>query len=292
MAAAGGVLYVTTGFGEVFALDPRSGGTIWQRDARGADPRGARWSPTAGSSRCSATTSPTRSTPRTGETLWRVQGVGGTGLLGGASPAADGPARRRALRLGRGAGRAGAQRADGLGHGGHRRAARARAQPDQRHQRRPGDRRRHRLRLEPERAHGPARHARPASGPGRSPRAPTARPGRSAARSSCCPTSARWSGSTPRPARSSGACSCPSSSRTAASSAAASRMRRSPTTGRSWPAGGSGWRAPTGCCAPSARSTARCSRRSPLPGGAAAAPAVAGGVMYVATRDGRLLAFQ
>ena len=30
----------------------------------------------------------------------------------------------------------------------------------------------------------------------------------------------------------------------------------------------------------------------PLPGGAAAAPAVAGGVMYIATRDGRLLAFQ
>ena len=30
IAASGGVLYVTTGFGEVFALDPRSGGTIWQ----------------------------------------------------------------------------------------------------------------------------------------------------------------------------------------------------------------------------------------------------------------------
>ena len=29
-----------------------------------------------------------------------------------------------------------------------------------------------------------------------------------------------------------------------------------------------------------------------LPGGAAAPPAVAGGVMYVVTRDGRLLAFQ
>ena len=31
MAAASGVLFVTTGFGEVFALDPRTGGTIWQR---------------------------------------------------------------------------------------------------------------------------------------------------------------------------------------------------------------------------------------------------------------------
>ena len=30
----------------------------------------------------------------------------------------------------------------------------------------------------------------------------------------------------------------------------------------------------------------------PLPGGAAAPPAVAGGVMYVVTRDGQLLAFQ
>jgi outer membrane protein assembly factor BamB len=30
----------------------------------------------------------------------------------------------------------------------------------------------------------------------------------------------------------------------------------------------------------------------PLPGGAAAPPAVAGGIMYVVTRDGRLLAFQ
>jgi outer membrane protein assembly factor BamB len=29
-----------------------------------------------------------------------------------------------------------------------------------------------------------------------------------------------------------------------------------------------------------------------LPGGAAAPPAVAGGVLYVVTRDGRLLAFQ
>ena len=29
-----------------------------------------------------------------------------------------------------------------------------------------------------------------------------------------------------------------------------------------------------------------------LPGGAAARPAVAGGVMYIATRDGHLLAFQ
>jgi len=29
-----------------------------------------------------------------------------------------------------------------------------------------------------------------------------------------------------------------------------------------------------------------------LPGGAAAAPAIAGGVMYIATREGRLLAFQ
>ena len=30
----------------------------------------------------------------------------------------------------------------------------------------------------------------------------------------------------------------------------------------------------------------------PLPGGAAAPPAVAGGVMYIVTQDGKLLAFQ
>ena len=31
MAVSGGVLYVTTGFGEVFALEPATGGTIWRR---------------------------------------------------------------------------------------------------------------------------------------------------------------------------------------------------------------------------------------------------------------------
>ena len=55
---------------------------------------------------------------------------------------------------------------------------------------------------------------------------------------------------------------------------------------------GSGSPAPTGCCAPSARRTGRRWRRCRSPGGAAGPPAVAGGVMYVSTRDGKLLAFQ
>ena len=66
---------------------------------------------------------------RTGETLWRVQGIGGTGLLGGASPAADGQLVVVPFASGEVLGVLGAQRADGLGHRGHRRAARARAQP-------------------------------------------------------------------------------------------------------------------------------------------------------------------
>ena len=90
MAVSGGVLFVTTGFGEVFALSPSTGGTIWQQTFE----------------------APIRAAPsvlgdllvmvlrsdaaygldaRTGQLRWRVQGTGGTGLLGGASPAIDGP---------------------------------------------------------------------------------------------------------------------------------------------------------------------------------------------------------
>ena len=89
IAAAGGVLYVTTGFGEVFALDPRPAARSGSgRSRRRSAPR-RRWR-TGGSWWCSATTPPTRSTPAPATTLWQVQGIGGTGLLGGASPAADG----------------------------------------------------------------------------------------------------------------------------------------------------------------------------------------------------------
>ena len=90
MAAANGVLYATTGFGEVFALDPRTGGTIWKRtlDAPIQAP------PLVYDGRVVAVQRNDIAVAldaRSGETLWTAQGVGGTGLMGGASPAADGP---------------------------------------------------------------------------------------------------------------------------------------------------------------------------------------------------------
>ena len=90
MAAANGVLYATTGFGEVFALDPRTGGTIWKRtlDASIQAP------PLVYDGRVVAVQRDDVAVAmdaRSGETLWTVQGAGGTGLMGGASPAASGP---------------------------------------------------------------------------------------------------------------------------------------------------------------------------------------------------------
>jgi outer membrane protein assembly factor BamB len=90
MAAADGVIYATTGFGEVFALDPRTGGTIWKRtlDAPVQAP------PLVYGGRVIAVQRDDIAVAldaRTGETLWTVQATGGTGLMGGASPAADGP---------------------------------------------------------------------------------------------------------------------------------------------------------------------------------------------------------
>jgi len=90
MAAVNGVLYVTTGFGEVFALDPRTGGTIWKRtlDASIQAP------PLVYEGRVVAVQRDDIAVAmdaRSGETLWTTQGAGGTGLMGGASPAGDGP---------------------------------------------------------------------------------------------------------------------------------------------------------------------------------------------------------
>jgi outer membrane protein assembly factor BamB len=89
LAEAGGVLYVTTGFGEVFALDARSGGTIWKRTLEAP----IRAAPVVAGGRVVAVQRDDIAyalDARTGETLWIVQGIGGPGLLGGASPAADG----------------------------------------------------------------------------------------------------------------------------------------------------------------------------------------------------------
>ncbi len=89
MAAAGGVLFVTTGFGEVFALSPANGGTIWKRTLEGP----VRAAPVVSAGRVVAVQRDDTAfalDARSGEILWRVQGTGGTGLLGGASPASDG----------------------------------------------------------------------------------------------------------------------------------------------------------------------------------------------------------
>ena len=199
MAEAGGVLYVTTGFGEVMALDPATGGEFWREtlDApiRAAPDRRGR----PGLCR-----RPQRHRLRLlGDR--RRDPVAGPGhrrrrrarrrLAGG-----RGPARRDPVHLGRGARRARAQRPADLGHRGDRRTARTGAQPHQRHHRRPGDRRRDRLRLEPV---GPddlarSRHRRARTGPSR--KARSDRPGPSAIRCSCCRTRARWCGSTRAPA--------------------------------------------------------------------------------------------
>ncbi len=89
IATAGDVLFVTTGFGEALALNRASGQILWRQSFE----------------------APIRAAPvvndgvlvmvlrndiaygldaTSGQTLWRVQGAGGTGLLGGSSPAAAG----------------------------------------------------------------------------------------------------------------------------------------------------------------------------------------------------------
>lgn len=90
LAAVGGVLYVTTGFGEVFAIDPRSGGTIWQRTFDAP----IQAAPVVYDGRVVAVQRNDVAVgldARSGATLWEVTGAGGTGLMGGASPAAQGP---------------------------------------------------------------------------------------------------------------------------------------------------------------------------------------------------------
>jgi outer membrane protein assembly factor BamB len=89
MAEAGGVLFVTTGFGQVLALDPRSGGTIWERTFDAP----IRAAPAVRDGRVFVVLRSDAGyglDARSGEILWRAQGTGGTGLLGGASPAAEG----------------------------------------------------------------------------------------------------------------------------------------------------------------------------------------------------------
>ena len=90
MAVSGGVLYVTTGFGEVFALEPRDRGHDLAPRRFEAPMRAA---PAVDDGRLIVVLRNDTAyglDARSGGTLWRVQGTGGTGLLGGASPATDG----------------------------------------------------------------------------------------------------------------------------------------------------------------------------------------------------------
>lgn len=84
-----GVLFVTTGFGEVWALSPTNGGTIWHKTMDAP----IRAAPVVAGGRVVVVLRDDTAfalDAGSGQTLWRVQGTGGTGLLGGASPAADG----------------------------------------------------------------------------------------------------------------------------------------------------------------------------------------------------------
>lgn len=89
MALSGNVLFVTTGFGEVLALAPGSGGVIWRRMMT-APVQGA---PTVSGGQVFVVLNDDTALAldvRTGATAWQLRGTGGTGLLGGASPAASG----------------------------------------------------------------------------------------------------------------------------------------------------------------------------------------------------------
>lgn len=90
LAQAGGLLYVTTGFGDVAALDPATGGVVW-REMLEAPIRAA---PAVRDGRVYVVLRNDTAyafDARTGGLIWRVQGaLSAAGLLGGASPAVDG----------------------------------------------------------------------------------------------------------------------------------------------------------------------------------------------------------
>ena len=86
------MLFVTTGFGEVFALDPRTGGTIWQRTLEAP----IRAAPVVAGGRVVAVQRDDTAyalDARTGETLWRVQGIGGHRAARRRQPGGRRPAR-------------------------------------------------------------------------------------------------------------------------------------------------------------------------------------------------------
>jgi outer membrane protein assembly factor BamB len=89
LAQSGGVLFATTGFGEAFAIDPASGRILWRKDFSAP----IRSAPVVDGGQLifvmrddkAAAVSVTD-----GALLWEIESAGGTGLLGGATPAASG----------------------------------------------------------------------------------------------------------------------------------------------------------------------------------------------------------
>ncbi len=90
LALAGGVVFATTGYGEVFALEAASGATIWKRQI-GAPFRVA---PAVAEGRVFAISYDNRMTALAaddGRELWSHDGIAeDAGLVGGATPAVDG----------------------------------------------------------------------------------------------------------------------------------------------------------------------------------------------------------
>jgi outer membrane protein assembly factor BamB len=91
IALAGGTAYVTTGYAEVVAVDAATGAIRWRHRLEAP----ARAAPTVLDGRVFAVARNDVAEAvdaRTGALLWRVAGAGASaGLLGGASPAAEGP---------------------------------------------------------------------------------------------------------------------------------------------------------------------------------------------------------
>lgn len=88
-AESDGVLYVTTGFGDVYALQPATGATIWQKTLSAP----IQAAPAVADGRVIVMQRDDTGyalDARSGELLWQVQGTGGPGLMGGASPAVNG----------------------------------------------------------------------------------------------------------------------------------------------------------------------------------------------------------
>lgn len=89
LAFGGGLLFVTTGFGELAALDPASGGVAW-RQKFDAAPAGA---PAFADGRVYLTArdgSAWGISAQDGKILWTLPGSPGSGVTGGTSPAVDG----------------------------------------------------------------------------------------------------------------------------------------------------------------------------------------------------------